>query len=337
MGKIAIAGNIIVDAVKMIDAWPDKSMLVNITEKFLSVGGCVCNTAIDLKRLDPAWDISVYGKVGGDEYGAFAVGRMKEEGLDASGVQLTDRPTSFTDVMTVSSTGERTFFHMRGADALFTPEDLKNLPDCDVFHLGYLTILAGMDAPDREYGTASARLLHDLQSRGIATSIDVVSGQNTDFQGIVVPALKYCDYVVVNEVEAGAIAGISPLNGAGELSVSNLKEICRAVTAFGVKKCVVVHCPQLSCALTAAGEFTVLPSLDLPKGYIKGSVGAGDAFCAGMLYSFANGWDAEKGMRLASCMSVCNLSALDSTSGAKSLQETLNVETKFKRKRIDLC
>ena len=48
--KIGIAGNVLVDVLKVCDCWPDKGMLTNIQEVSYSVGGCVCNTAIDLKK-----------------------------------------------------------------------------------------------------------------------------------------------------------------------------------------------------------------------------------------------------------------------------------------------
>lgn len=38
---ITIAGNILVDIVKMIEKYPEKNMLVHITESVKAVGGCV--------------------------------------------------------------------------------------------------------------------------------------------------------------------------------------------------------------------------------------------------------------------------------------------------------
>ena len=46
--KITLAGNIIVDNVKTITAWPDKGMLVPITEVKRAPGGSVPNSGIDL-------------------------------------------------------------------------------------------------------------------------------------------------------------------------------------------------------------------------------------------------------------------------------------------------
>lgn len=56
-----------------------------------------------------------------------------------------------------------------------------------------------------------------------------------------------------------------------------------------------------------------------------------DAFCAGMLYAFLKGMPADEGMRLASCAAAMNLAATDSVSGARSLEETLSLESRFTR------
>ena len=106
--KITLAGNIIVDNVKTITAWPEKGMLVPITGVKRAPGGSVPNSGIDLKTLDPSVEVAAVGKVGADDAGDFVRTFMEERGLDVSGVQRVEGiPTTFTDVMTVASTGEQ--------------------------------------------------------------------------------------------------------------------------------------------------------------------------------------------------------------------------------------
>ena len=333
--KITLAGNIIVDNVKTITSWPEKGMLVPITSVKRAPGGSVPNSGIDLKTLDPSVEVAAMGKVGADDSGDFVRAFMADHGLDVSGVQSVDGvPTTFTDVMTVASTGERTFFNMHGADSAFVPEDVDPAKlGCDIFHLGYLLLLDGMDAEDDEYGTKAARLLAKVRAAGIKTSLDIVSEQSDRFARIVRPALKHCDYVVINEIEGGLATGLSALDENGRISEVNLRRICEALFGLGVGEQVVVHCPELSVSMDRAGNFAAVPSLELPSGWIKGSVGAGDAFCAGMLYAFLKGMPAEEGMRLASCAAAMNLSVSDSVSGAKSLSETLALESRFARRK----
>ncbi|MBQ9736281.1 MAG: carbohydrate kinase family protein [Clostridia bacterium] len=333
MKKVTLCGTILLDVVKKIDRWPEKGNLVSILSQSRAVGGAVCNSGVDLKVLDPSVTVCAIGRVGNDEYGKWVVNYLNERGLDTTGVVYSDTaPTSFTDVMTVESTGERTFFTMRGAGSEFSPADVdvEGL-DCDIFHLGYLLLMDEMDKDDPEYGTVAARLLAQVQAKGIKTSIDVISEQSDRFERIVRPALKYCDYVVINEIEGGRVANIDPHDENGKLSVANLEKICRRLKEMGVRDTVVIHCPRLSCSVDAEGKFDLLTSVDVPKGYIVGAVGAGDAFCAGMLYGFAMGMSALEAQRVASCASACNLAVADSVSGARSLEETLKMEAIYGR------
>lgn len=337
VANVVIAGNIILDVIKQIDVYPEKGMLANITGATRAVGGCVCNTAIDLKRLDANLNVIVYGRVGADEYGEYIRTVMQQEGVDVRGVIAEENAsTSYTDVMALKSTGERTFFQNRGANAHFCPADVPvDRLECAVFHLGYLLLLDGMDETDAQYGTRAARLLHEVQARGIRTSIDLVSEQGCRFEKVVAPSLRYCNYVVINEVEGGRLAGYAPRKQNGSPDLINLEKICRKIKTFGVRDAVVIHCPELSCGVGGDGVFRLLPSFLLPQDYIAGAVGAGDAFCAGMLYSFLKDMPLTEGMRLASCMAAENLSAPDAVSGAKNLQETMKIENKFKRRIIN--
>ena len=55
------------------------------------------------------------------------------------------------------------------------------------------------------------------------------------------------------------------------------------------------------------GKATFRPSLKLPSGWVKGTVGAGDAFCAGMLYSLNLGWDVARAMDVGAAAAACVL------------------------------
>ena len=56
-------------------------------------------------------------------------------------------------------------------------------------------MLDAFDKADDEYGTVMARFLHDVQKKGIKTSVDVVSDATADYKAKIIPALKYCDYL----------------------------------------------------------------------------------------------------------------------------------------------
>lgn len=326
-GTIAFAGSVIVDKIKTIDVWPQKGTIAQILGETRAIGGSVANTGIDLKRLDPSVDVRVFADVGTDELGDYALQALSSEDLDVSGACRVRAVTTNTDVMTVSTTGERTFFTNRGAGALFDPIDdrIATLKG-DIFHLGYILLLDALDSPDPEYGTKAARLLAKVRAMGIRTSLDLVSEQSERVPRTVKPVLAQCDYAVINEIEAEAITGVRARNADGSITADRLEALSRAVAACGVRDRTVVHCPEGSGAVDKDGRFAYLPSLVLPAGWIKGSVGAGDAFCSGMLYSFLRDWDIERGMRLARAAAAMNLASSSGTGGAKSLDETLELE-----------
>ncbi len=330
---IAVAGNLITDIIKIVDVYPAEGMLCNISSEERGVGGCVCNTAIDLALLDSSLPVYAIGKVGADDKGDYLLSRLNECGVYTSGVKRGGAMTAYTDVMTVQSTGARTFFHARGANAGFCPQDIDwDSLSCDILHIGYALLLDCFDAPDSEYGTVLARTLAKARSMGIKTSIDVVSEHSDRFKRLVTPCLPHCDYIIINEIEGGLVSGLPARGEDGALITENLKKICEFFLEQGVKELVCLHFPEGGVSLSASGEYAAAGSLSLPEGYIKGTVGAGDAFCAGMLYSLYKGYDQEYSLRVASCAAACNLSRADSVSGMRGIDATMELDKQYGRK-----
>ena len=322
-GGIAIAGNVVTDFVKVIDSYPEKGMLSSITAIERAVGGCVCNTLIDLATMDTALLLQAYGMVGDDESGRFVTAQMQRHGIDIGGIAVSEtHATSFSDVMSVASTGERTFFHHRGANAAFSPAQVAvDKLTCHMLHMGYILLLDTFDQPDAQYGTVMARFLHDVQEAGIKTSIDVVSESGKRFAEKVIPALRYTDNAIMNEIEGCGVSGLAPRDAQGKLIVENVIATLEQILACGVRERAIIHCPEAGFCLSREQGLTIVPSLKLPAGYIKGSVGAGDAFGAGCLYGIYNGYSDREILEFASGAAACNLAAADSVSGMKSSRE----------------
>ncbi|MBQ1947288.1 MAG: helix-turn-helix domain-containing protein [Clostridia bacterium] len=330
---IAIAGNIVADVVKNIETYPKLGMLATISDISYAVGGCVPNTAINLSKIDRGMPIQVFGKVGMDEYGRYILSQLQQNGIDANGIVVSSASqTSFSDVMSMP-TGDRTFFHKRGANAEFSPEDIKaDALSCEIFHIGYILLLDRFDASDAEYGTVMARFLHSIQEKGIKTSIDVVSDSNADYGKKIIPALKYCNYVIMNEIEGCSVWNLEAYTQDGVLDKKSIQIAMEKMVEAGVSDMVIIHSKERSFALNAkTGCFAEVPSLRIPKEEIKGSVGAGDAFCAGCLYSLYHGFSEKELLEFASAAAACNLFAVNSVDGMRSKAEILSMSEKYGR------
>ena len=77
------------------------------------------------------------------------------------------------------------------------------------------------------------------------------------------------------------------------------------------------------------GNFYAVGSVDIPRSDIKGTVGAGDAFCAGMLYSIYKGFDIPYALRVAGCAAICNLTEKNSIDGLRPFEEAMKMEDKY--------
>ncbi|MCC8180144.1 MAG: carbohydrate kinase family protein [Planctomycetes bacterium] len=322
---IAVAGNMIVDKLYPIAGLPKAGELTTITEGISSAsGGAVCNVVVDLAKLDPELPLTALGRVGDDEEGRFILdGLRSHANIDCSHVRTSGK-TSFTIVMADEVTKQRTFFQYRGANAEFCQEDIDFAAlNADLLHIGYILLLDRLDSEDSEYGTKMARLLCAAQRHGLRTSIDVVSESGNRFQRLVPPALKYADYCIINELEAQATTGVMLRTDTGKLRTENILDALKKLKAMGVSRWAVIHSPEGGYGLDENGEFVSEPSLRLRKDEIAGSVGAGDAFCAGVLYAAWNGKTIADAIRLGNSAAACSLTAVGATDGVRSVDDVL--------------
>lgn len=328
---IACGGNWIIDLVKVIDHYPPENSITCITAESMGGGGCAHNVIINLAKFDSSIDLYALGVIGNDPYGDNIVNECRQHpNIHTEQLKRTTLAgTSYTDVFNVKSTGKRTFFHYRGANDLFSPEyvDLDNLP-VELFHLGYLLLLDAMDQPDPQFKTVAARFLSQVQSKNIKTSVDLVSENSDRFTKIVPPALRYTNYCIINDFEAEKLAGM-PIRESDRLIAGNLRRIATKIFEFGVNELVVMHFPEGAYLLTKGGEEIFQPSLNLPDDFIVGSTGAGDSFCAGMLYGLYQRWPHEKALRFAVCAGGLNLNDLTTTGAIRGWQEVFEMEKRF--------
>lgn len=324
---ICVAGNLIVDITYPIERWPRQSELTTITDGIArSVGGAVCNVITDLAKLDETLPLSALGVIGDDAEGEFILEQLgRHENIDLS---LLGRKgtTSFTAVMSDNRTKARTFFQYRGANALFDESFIDwDRIDAEILHVGYILLLDALDQADGEYGTKMARLLAEAQSRGIRTSIDVVTESGDRFRTLVPPALRYTDYCVINELEAQQITGVLLRDEEEKLYPEHMEEALRKMKELGVSTWAVIHCPEGGYGLDEKNHFLTVRSLKLPERYIKGTVGAGDAFCAGVLYGAEKGWGLAESIRLGTCAAAASLSEAGATEGMRPAAEVLKL------------
>ena len=317
---ITVAGTVIVDKINEISAYPKIGELTQIRSIQKAIGGCVPNVALDLKKISPELAVRAVGTIGDDEEGSFVTDILQRGGVDTDGLTvLQGEMTSFTDVMSVAG-GQRTFFTYAGASAKFGSEHVDFAENCPkMLHLGYFLLLERVDNGE------GLKILRNAKEQGIETSIDLVS-ENSDRYALVKPCLPYTDYLIINELEAGKLTGI-------EANKQNLETVARSLMEMGVRKKVIIHMPDCAVCLSEAG-CTCVASYALPEGYIQGTTGAGDAFCAGALMGIYHGWSDREILEFASAVAVMALGSPDATSGLAAMDEIRTFCSRFSRQQL---
>ena len=319
---ICCSGNWIIDHVKTIDRWPPEETLANILAEEIGTGGAPYNVSVDLARFGLDIPIQALGLVGDDEDGRRILEDCDRRAIDRRFLTAVPGvPTAYTDVMTAKDSGRRTFFHNRGANALLGPEHFPvDELGCRVLSLGYLLLLDSLDAEDPDHGTRAARVLARSREAGILTAVDVVSENSDRFARVVKPALPHTDYLIINEFEAEQTTGRTITTPRG-LDRDAMEAAARDLIEGGVKRLVVIHTPETALGVSADGDATWKPALALPEEFIQGTVGAGDAFFAGVLVGVHEGWDIERSLTFANAAAASCLRHPTCTGGVSSAEE----------------
>ncbi len=328
---ILVGGNWIIDQVKMIDVYPEEEKLVSIVAEYSSNGGSAYNVLKGLAKLKAGFPLSGLGLVGDDERGVCIIEECNCLGIDSSQIKKkTGTFTAYTDVMTVKSTGKRTFFYQKGANALLDIPDFNfSGSTAKMFHLGYLLLLDQLDLMEADGSSRASKVLKYASEQGLITSADIVSEKSDRFKHIIPSSLPHIDYLFVNEFEAGMLTGVKTTSYEGIALMEKCYEAASRIIEMGVRKWVILHFPAGVIAVSKDGTELFQPSIQLPANKIEGAVGAGDAFAAGVLMGIHDELEMAKCLELGVCAAASSLFAATSSDGIVPADQCLLLGSEY--------
>lgn len=326
---ITVAGSLIADVFYEIDTYPKEGFLTNVRGTSMNVGG-TGNIILDLAKLDKELTVKVCAALGEDESGV-GINEIfsKYPNIDTANITL-EGVSPTTMVMNAQDTKQRTFFFIPGATDYFDISYINwDTIDTKIFQLEYLLLLKKVDEPDSEFGTHGARILNEAKKRGMLTSIDIVSEQSERAKNVVTSALKYTDICCINELEAEMVTGVQ-LCVDGKYPREKMLEAMKKIKELGVSKWIVIHAAAFGYGYDCEkNELYYSPSLDVPREYIKGKTGAGDAYCSGILYAAHEDKTLEEALNIARCCATASLSQNNGTDGMREFEEIMKLEKEF--------
>ena len=263
---IVVFGSMNADLVFSVDALPRAGETVLCPGHSAVAGGKGLNQAVAAARAstDPASSVQMVGRVGPDGFAPLALQALEDAGVGTEAVTESALPTGCAAVI-VDRAGENQITVASGANTDLPPEDL---PDD---WLGPETVLLLQMEVPLESNWAVARR---AKARGARVVLNLAPAKPAPAE--VLPSF---DLIVLNEIEAGMLAGAQGLG-----AVSG-EEAGRALAVrFGVTT--VVSLGSAGAAAFGQGEAWRCGALAIEP---VDTVGAGDAFVAGLALGLAEG------------------------------------------------
>jgi len=327
---VVCAGAWCVDRNTVIDHWPDEETVVKILSMERQ-GGCSShNMATALRRLGATFPIEAVGLIGDDEDGRLLAGICDAHQIDRRKLVLrAGAATPATNVMISRATGKRTFFYAAGTHDLQTPDDFDfSGTSARLLHLGMPGVHLLLDAAWQGEASGWLPILRKAKAAGLKTNVELVSIEPERLSAIVQPILPYLDTLIVNDLEAGAVAGIETVR-AGVTNLAACREAGAQLLQRSNLDLVAVHFPLGGIVMTRDGRRHEGPSVRVPAAEIKSSNGAGDAFAAGILFGLHQGWPLDRALTLAHAAAAASLRAGSTTGAIAPWQECLDLAERW--------
>jgi sugar/nucleoside kinase (ribokinase family) len=300
--KVVCLGNVLVDVlVKPVDSLPPVGGLSSVDHIEMAMGGCASNTAVALSRLGVS--TSLWGKLGQDFFGEFALKELKKAGVKTSGVILDSKAETSATVVLVNRKAQRSFLHSVAANDHIYIEELKlsRLFQFHHLHIGGYFLFSALD------GKPMAKILEQARHKGLTTSMDTAWDLKGRWMKVLKPCLPYLDYFMPSEREVKMLLGHT-----------NPAKAARAFLKLGAKAVVVKLGEKGSHFLNREGLEIKVPAY---RAKVVDTTGAGDCFCAGFIKGLSLGWDIKKSLRLGNAAGACAVEALGATAGIHSLKQ----------------
>jgi sugar/nucleoside kinase (ribokinase family) len=267
----------------------------------LILGGNGANCAYVLAGLGAP--TALCSAIGQDELGRLVEMWLAEQGVNLAGcVQSTEHATAFTTIVSDRALN-RLAFHHPGALAVFGLDDIPTalLQTAEVVLATSYPILPSLRP------TGFARLLADAHGRGAITALDIGPAIGRPAQlAELAPLLPDVDYLIANRYELAVCTGVED------------EEAGAALLLAAGASCVMVKLGAAGAAVYRAENQVRVPAFPVA---VTSTVGAGDAFNAGLLYSLQLGRPLEEAVRYANAVAALVISSRQGILGCPTLDQ----------------
>ena len=276
MPDIIVMGDINVDVVFSIPAYPLPGTETVATTIEMHTGGSAINTAIALAKMN--MDVGFIGRVGQDSLADQIIEDLEATGVDCSHIQVDPKVNTGLIFIAVTEDGERTMFGARGANSYTQANaiDPNYFTNARWIHLSSYSFLA-----HHQYESILTVLDFAENSPYTRVSLDIGTEPALRARSQIIGILPRLDVILPNEIEV-------TLLGQGRSLTESLDNLLDRQGA----KAVVTKQGDNGCLLAVDDKRIHLPPFDVK---VRDTTGAGDNFNAGVVLGRLVGlsWEAS--------------------------------------------
>jgi sugar/nucleoside kinase (ribokinase family) len=269
MAKISVHGFLNVDLIGKVRSFAEADKEVKIDELRVEPGGSASNVAVGLSRLGQ--EVYFLGAVGDDRYAPFLVESLESVRRDY--LQVVPNSPSGTVMVIVDQKGLRTMYTYPGANLKY---DIKQIPTSFFETVDYLHIAS----PDLKIAKQLYKVKSDCSRLQI--SFDPSSLLTKKGLAALHPLLDKTEILFLNESELFDLFPDKTVDHA----IKQLHEI-------GIREIFIKLGPRGAVYSSASPKGEEKFSLPAMRTKVIDSTGSGDAFAAGVLYGFTQGWSQQ--------------------------------------------
>jgi ribokinase len=247
----------------------------------MHLGGAVCNSAVVLRKLGV--ESRLCGAVGQDQWADFVFEALDEAGVVRDFVVQKAEDSTGLIFIPVTPNGERTMFSYRGVNRRMAPSDVA--PEA-LDGVGMLQIsgYVFLDSPQRE---TAWHLIEKAEARGIPISLDSGLDPVLLEPEILRRTLPHLTLLITGRREAEMLTGETDLDGQTE-----------ALLSLGIQQAALKLGSEGAHLAWPEGRLT-LPAFPVT---VKDTTSAGDAFSAGLIFGWLQGFDPAVALTLANAL-----------------------------------
>ena len=300
--RIVAVGEVAVDVIATgMPRIPKKWSEVEIIENFgVYPAGSAGYFAQCLARL--GMGCSIVGKIGADQFGEFLLAEFQKEKVDTRFLKISKTDETAITLLLVLRNRKKISFVTRPPRIESSDIDFGCLAGASHLHFsGYLMVPS-------MWGRPTITLMKRAREEGLQTSLDTQMSITGNWRKPLSGVLEHVDLLFLDQDEARKVSGVSSLKRAGRIL---LKRGPRTV---------VVKLGKRGCRIFTGDEDITVPGYTVKA---LSTVGAGDAFDAGYLYSTAMNWPLARRGAFANGVAALSCTAVGCKHGIKSAAQAM--------------